>query len=182
MDSTGVPGFANDDVYAFKFITKPSAAIGAKEVAVEAKEKMIASIQRQINTTTDPLKVAELEQQIANYRSEIGDLYNGTDTVDGLYEQMRDAAELLDQLDTLITQNAVLNAQQTQIEATFSAAMGDYLRDGYWSDPNYTVGQEQSLYNDAVSLLNQISKPTVTYQISTIKLSEAMGFEVEPFD
>lgn len=182
VDSSGDPGFANDDLYAFKFITKPSATIGAKEVAVEAKEKMIASLQRQIATTVDPIKKAELEQQVANYQTEISDLYNGTDVIDGLYDQMREVAELLVQLDVLMVQTTTLSNQQATIEAAFASAMGDFLRDGYWSDTNYTVGQEQSLYNDAVNLLNQISKPTVTYQISTTKMSEAMGFELEPFD
>lgn len=42
----GAVAFANDDVYAIKFITKPAGKIGAREVAIESKQKMIESTQR----------------------------------------------------------------------------------------------------------------------------------------
>ena len=156
--------------------------IGSKEVAIEAKEKMIESLEAKIAQTTDTAKREEYAQQIANYRAEIQTIYNGTDETDGLYDQMHEVARLLVELDSLSATQAELSAEQIAVEAAFSAAMGDFLRDGYWSDANYTVGQEQCLYNDAVDLLNQISKPAVTYTVSTIKLSEAMGYEIEPFD
>lgn len=69
VDSSGVAHFELNDVYAFKFVTKPSALIGSKEVAIEAKEKMIASIQRSIETIEQmiiehPERQEEYERQI----------------------------------------------------------------------------------------------------------------------
>lgn len=182
VGESGAVEFENDDLYAFKFITKPSALIGSKEVAIEAKEKMIESLEKKIEQTTDVAKRQEYMAQIANYQSEIQTIYLGTEDADGLYDQMHEVARLLVELDNLSASQAELSAEQIAIEAEFSAAMGDLLRDGYWSDANYTVGQEQCLYNDAVELLEQISKPTITYTVSTIKQSEAMGREIEPFD
>lgn len=193
VNSSGVAVFENDDLYAFKFVTKPSAQIGSKEVAIEAKQKMIASLGRQIVQLEELIvehpereeeyerQIQELQSQIAGYNAEIQAIYNGTATAESLYTEMHNAAALQVQIDGLRTSLVSLTNQQAVIEYDFNTAMGDFLRDGYWSDSNYTVGQEQHLYNDAVTLLEQISKPSVTYNISTIKLSEAMGFEIEPY-
>lgn len=194
VNSSGVATFESDDVYAFKFVTKPSALIGSKEVAIEAKQKMIASIGRRIAQLQQQIidhperadeyerQIQEQEAQIAGYNAEIQNIYNGTTTAESLYTEMHRAAELLVQITNLRTSLVSLTNEQGVIEYDFNAAMGDFLRDGYWSDANYTVGQEQCLYNDAVEQLAEISKPSVTYNISTIKLSEAMGFEIEPYD
>ena len=194
VNSSGVATFENDDVYAFKFVTKPSALIGSKEVAIEAKQKMIASIGRRIAQLQQQIidhperadeyerQIQEQEAQIAGYNAEIQNIYNGTATAESLYTEMHRAAELLVQITNLRTSLVSLTNEQGVIEYDFNVAMGDFLRDGYWSDANYTVGQEQCLYNDAVEQLAEISKPSVTYNISTIKLSEAMGFEIEPYD
>lgn len=95
---------------------------------------------------------------------------------------MHRAAELLVLIDGYKTSLASLTNEQAVIEYDFAQIMGDFLRDGYWSDSNYTVGQEESLYQDAVDLLKQLSKPSVTYNISAVKLSEEMGFEIEPYN
>lgn len=193
-NSSGVVAFESDDVYAFKFKTKPSGLVGSKEVAIEAKEKMIASIGRKIAELQQQIidhpeqteelerQIQELQSQIAGYNAEISAIYNGSATSESLYTEMHRAAYLLNQITNIRTSLVSLTNQQSVIEYDFSVAMGDFLRDGYWSDTNYTVGQEQNLYNDAVDLLAQISKPSVTYSISEIKLSEAMGFEIEPYE
>ena len=193
VNSSGVASFASDDKYAFKFVTKPSAQIGSKEVAIEAKQKMITSLNSQIAEQQAQIvehpereeeyerQIQELQAQIAGYNAEIQDIFNGTDTAESLYTEMHQAASLLVQIDGLRTTLVSLTNEQAVIEYDFCTAMGDFLRDGYWSDSNYAVGQEQRLYNDAVDLLEQVSKPSVTYSISTIKLSEAMGFEIEPY-
>lgn len=95
---------------------------------------------------------------------------------DGLYDEMREAIELAVMLDTLQDELTELQEDQLETETTFTDAMGDMLRDGYWSDTNYAPGQEESLYLDAIDVINQMSKPTVTYSFSQVALSEAMGY------
>ena len=59
-------------------------------------------------------------------------------------------------------------------------AMGDLLKDGYWNDDNYIAGQEQYLYNDALDVMKEVSKPTVSYDVGLVIMSEAMGYQ--PWD
>ena len=99
---------------------------------------------------------------------------------DGLYDEMREAVELAISLDGLKDDLANLQGDQLDIETAFAEAMGDMLRDGYWADNNYAPGQEEYLYQDAIDVINQMSKPTVTYTLSQVGLSEEMGFS-EPF-
>lgn len=56
--------FPNDAEYAIKFIKKASGRIGGKEVAIEAKESSIASLQKQLDKTTDEAKRQGLQEQI----------------------------------------------------------------------------------------------------------------------
>lgn len=67
-------------------------------------------------------------------------------------------------------------AEQDQTEADFAAAMGDLLKDGYWSNNNYAAGQEAALYWDAYDHMEEASKPKVKYTVGLIPLSEAMGY------
>lgn len=77
--------------YVLKFLHKPAAKIGGKEVAVEAKEKSIESLQKEYEKTTDEAKKADLLAQIAALREGITALYIGTETDTGLYALMRSA-------------------------------------------------------------------------------------------
>lgn len=173
--------FASNDRYAFKFVTPTSASIGAKEVAVEAKEQLIAELQKDYERETDPVKKQRIVDQITTYQAEITELYAGNTETAGLYALMRQAAEVEAQIRPLEQQSASYAELQNQIEATFAEAMGDLLRDGYWSNNNYTIGQEQSLYDDAVDVLAQLSKPQFTYAVSLVTLSEAMGYTPDKF-
>ena len=56
--------FPNDAEYAIKFIKAASGRIGGKEVAIEAKESSIASLQKQLDKTTDEAKQQGLQEQI----------------------------------------------------------------------------------------------------------------------
>ena len=56
--------FPDDAEYAIKFIKKASGRIGGKEVAIEAKESSIASLQKQLDKTTDETKRQGLQEQI----------------------------------------------------------------------------------------------------------------------
>lgn len=70
-----------------------------------------------------------------------------------------------------------LKEEQFTIEATFVAAMGDMLKDGYWSDQNYAPGQEESLYLDALDVSDQMGFPAVKYSLGVAKFSRLMGYE-----
>ena len=173
----GVVDFATDDLYALKFITLPAGTIGAKQVAIEAKEKLITELQKDYDKQVDPIKKEDILGQITNQRAAIQDIYNGTEDATGLYEAMRTAVMAVIALDGLNTDLTNLQEQQADIEATFAAIMGDLLKDGYWSDSNYTVGQEASLYADAVDMMTEVSKPTVTYTFSLYYLVHEMGIQ-----
>lgn len=172
----------SNDVYAVKFITKPSAVIGAKEVAIESKKKLIENLKNRVNESTTDEKKASINEQIAKYESEIEELYKGSDDDTGLYEQMSNAACLVVELNELSNKRESALISQENIEANFAIAIGDLLKDGYWNNSNYAIGQEQFLYEDAVDMIKQMSKPEVTYSISRVSMSEIQGHPIMPFD
>ena len=286
----GVVAWSANDVMAVKFITLPSGLIGAKQVAIESKEKLIDTLTKDKNNAAgDPVKQQSIQDQIDAQNAAIQELYNGyiaytlltggyyttsgatvnlkvvtadsgwknvlipctadtkfvitghggtdqrlwcfvnaensdiaavsleaasdsavetdneitapQDTThlvcnfdaeytamvkqhiangNGLYDEMREAVELTITLNTLEDELADLQSEQLGIESTFVDAMGDMLRDGYWSDNNYAPGQEEYLYQDAIDVINQMAKPTITYNLTQVGLSEAMG-HTEPF-
>jgi len=65
---------------------------------------------------------------------------------------------------------------QERVEADFLAAMGDMLKEGYWNNDNYALGQEQFLYEDAVDLMNRMAFPEVRYQVSRVSLATQFGY------
>ena len=159
------------DISAIKFITKPSAKIGAKQVAIEAKEKLIQNLRNRITETTTDEKKADINAQITKLETEIDELFNGTSEEAGLYTLMNSAGSLVTELNTLAKEREKALTAQENIEADFSIAMGDMLKDGYWNNSNYAIGQEQLLFEDAVDMINQMSKPSVTYSVSRASLN-----------
>ena len=93
-----------------------------------------------------------------------------------LYEQFTMAVRLAVEVGKLSNTQSQQIIDQNNIEADFVLAMGDLLRDGYWNDDNYIKGQEQYLYNDALDVMKEVSKPTVKYTVSLAVMSEAMGY------
>lgn len=89
----------------------------------------------------------------------------------GLYEQFDMAVKLMVDVNTLSETLRAEQVEQNNIEADFVLAMGDLLKDGYWNNDNYIVGQEQFLYNDAMDVMKEICKPKVKYTVSLIRLS-----------
>lgn len=79
---------------------------------------------------------------------------------------------------------AITNAtsDQVEIEESFNIKMGSMLRDGYWSDNNYTVGQESSLYNDALAISKKMAFPIATYNVGVQNLSRISKYKDEEFD
>ena len=179
---TSVPFlFEQTDIYAFKFLTPSAGTIGAKETAIEAKQKMIDQLRKEIAKDEDDPDNPRRSEDIASYQTEIAAIYAGSADVTGLYQLMYDAAVLGYQIYQLEQQYETASDGQAEIEQAFHLAMGDLLNDGYWSDTNYVVGQEVNLYNDAVDVLKQLSKPSVTYSISLVTLSELMDMKPDNF-
>ena len=102
---------------------------------------------------------------------------------DGLFKMMHDVMKqdgLLYDMEIIEDELAVLDGQQDDIEATFIAAMGYMLRDGYWSDQNYTIGQEVFLYMDAMDMTEQMSHPTKDVSVSYVRLTDE--YDIQPED
>ena len=168
--------------YVVKFLKKPAAKIGGREVAVESKELSIESLRKEYAKTADEAKKADILAQIATLEEGIAAIYAGTEDDPGLYELMRTAVELAGQHeDVRLEYQASLSSQQ-EIENRFALAMGDMLIDGYWSNTDYAPGQEELLYKEASEVIAQLSKPTVTYSASIQNLSCIGGYELERFE
>lgn len=80
--------------YVVKFLQKPAAKIGGKEVAVESKELSIESLRKLYDKTTDEAKKSDILVQIAALEDSIAAIYAGTEAEVGLYALMRSAVEL----------------------------------------------------------------------------------------
>ncbi len=176
-DWTGSPAQVADAYGVAKFVTASAGKIGAGEVQIEAKEKSKDQLYRKINVTVNPDKIAEYEAEILRLNLEIAKIYEGdneTET-DGLYALMHSVMAddgYLYQYSHYKAINDQLNIEQDNIEATFISAMGYMLRDGYWNDNNYTVGQEVYLYEDALDITKEMSKPSVSYSFSYVRVAE----------
>ena len=165
-----------------KFATKAAGSIGAKEVQIEAKQKEIANLQRKINATTKPDKIAEYTAEIAQLNIEIHTIYTETD---GLYEQMHTVMKSDGILYHIDYHRQIYNSlieQQLEIEATFASAMGNLLRDGYWQNNNYIPGQEEALYADACEMSDQMAFPKTGYTLKYIRTEDDIDTEIDDLD
>lgn len=171
--------FGADIVYAVKFLTPSAGQIGGKEVAIEAKEKTIETLTEAKEEADSEKEKTELQNQINTTQQEINDLKNGTTESEGVYALMWEAVTTVLEIKTLNT--TVKSAQEDMAEAeqTFVDAMGNMLHDGYWNNSNYTIGQEESLYADAVEILKIMSRPAVTYSISFLNLAALSDYKME---
>ena len=94
---------------------------------------------------------------------------------EGLYQMMFNVVDRNGLLADLQAKEAIasgLDDDQLDIEADFIVAMGDMLRDGYWSNNNYVPGQEQSLYNDALKMSDKMGKPKISYSLQYLRAPE----------
>lgn len=111
----------------------------------------------------------------------IGDLEYKADDGLTLNSAMRMALEYAENIGDIGVEIAAMQEEQTAIEGVFAEAMGDMLRDGYWSNTNYAIGQEQLLYWDALDQIVEVSKPKVKYGISLVVLSKELGYDPNEF-
>lgn len=137
-------------------------------------------------TSTRQQNIVSYYTEIVRLKQEIVDTYEGVDDeenpVTGLYELMYSVMKpdgLMYQEEHAGDVLSQLYEIQDNIEAEFISAMGYMLRDGYWSNANYTIGQEQYLYNDAMDMSAQMARPKVTYRIGYERLTEDFGVPME---
>lgn len=159
--------------------------IGVNESSIEAKEQQIASWQRKLDMATEYTpqeRIDDYELQIQILQNDILNIYRGTGGTPSLYKQMYDVAIQAVQMYSAMNNVTTRQGEFDVIEAKFLAAMGDMLRDGRWTDDNYTIGQEQSLYADAQDMMARLSKPSVTYHLTYKSAKEILGFGAEDID
>lgn len=173
--------FPENSEYVIKWITKTSGLIGGKEVAIEAKQQSIESWNKQLAEEPDQAKQETIQEQIALLESGIQEIYEGTAESAGLYAFMREAVDKAIERDVLNTQYESSMSGQAAIEQRFAEAMGDLLRDGYWSNTSYAPGQEELLFLEGQEIMEKLSKPSVTYTVTVLNLSGISGYEQEVF-
>ena len=184
-DGTYEQLFGNDFLptaeYAVKWIKKASAVIGGKEVAIEVKQESINRLYKQLEKENDETKQQSLREQIAALEDGIVSIYNGDENTEGLYSLMRWAVLLaIDRADMDVLYQSSISGQEA-IEQRFAQAMGDMLRDGYWSNTSYAPGQEELLYLEASEIMEKLAKPAITYSVTIQNLSGVSGYELERF-
>ena len=173
--------FPDNADYVIKWITKASGLIGGKEVAIEAKRQSIESWNSQLVKETDQAKQETIREQIALLEKGIQEIYEGTAESVGLYALMREAVDKAIERDKLNRlYDSSMNGQE-EIEQRFAKAMGDLLRDGYWSNTSYAPGQEELLFLEGQEIMAKLAKPSVTYTVTVQNLSGISGYEQEVF-
>ena len=181
IESTPAALIQTGDYGIAKFVTKAAGKIGAYEVQIEAKGKEIDNLQRKINVTTKPEKIAEYQAEIERLQGEQQTIYTQEN---GLYASMHavmNADGMLNGLEACKNTYASLTVDMDEIESDFIVAMGDLLRDGYWNNKNYIEGQEQHLFDDANERLDILSRPSVSYNFNLIRLHKTFGVPLEDF-
>ena len=175
------PAFDSTARYAIKFLTKPTAIIGGKEVAVESKQIMLDKLIAQWQAETSETKRGNLEQQIASLEQGILTLFHGNEEGEGLYALMARAAALAVEASDANNLLKLANGALAEAEIRLADVLGDMLRDGYWSNTSYAPGQEKSLYLDALEIMAEVAKPSVSYTVTIQNLSDISGYEAERF-
>ena len=173
--------FPENAKYVIKWITKASGLIGGKEVAIEAKRQSIESWNNQLAKETDQTKQETIREQIALLEVGIQEIYVGNEESPGLYALMQEAVYKAIDRDEL---NGVYESSMTgqeAIEQRFAEAMGDLLRDGYWSNTSYAPGQEELLFLEGQEIIAKLAKPSVTYTVTVQNLSGISGYKQEVF-
>lgn len=178
------------DTAVMKFIDLPAGTIGARQVAIKTKEQLLEQARKDLADEEDYQdaiydatgvrvmdKINAYQQSIEDLEAEIEELYEGSEDYEGLYYQMNTAVDIfLELYDLYGVRNQAVETQD-DVEATFAAAMGDMLKEGYWSNTNYAEGQEQELYDDAVEVAAQMSKPAITYTVDRVSLANQLGYK-----
>ena len=103
-------------------------------------------------------------------------------TVDGfggLDEVMYNAAAIGWSYQTMMRQVVVYQEDMAHQEDVLATGLGELLKDGRWNDENYIPGQEESLYADALDISKEMAYPTVTYDVSLVRIAEGFGIPTD---
>ena len=100
--------------------------------------------------------------------------FSGSGEKYGLYYLMEEFMRLSD----YAYLNALPALQQAQTAITdrtkeLASLLGDMYREGYWQQNDYSEGDEDKLYADALDNLKEISHPLATYEVSYLDLYES---------
>lgn len=166
---------AANEAWAVKFVTPCAGTLGGKEVAVEAKQTTIDTLQAAYTASTSDQEKASLLEQINETQATITDIHTEQ------YALMLACITLATTIGTTTGQIETLTTALDTAEATFATAMGDLLQDGYYSNNTYGPGQEQALYDDSVELMNVLSHPQLTYSLNEIDLANIPGYTDEVY-
>lgn len=147
-------------------VNAAAGAIGGKEVAIIAIDKSI-----------DELDWATDAELIAEYMATRKNIVDGTSESEGLTPLVFRANTIAREIKDLQASYSTVISDIEAIENAFTNQMGDMLRDGYWQNKNYVVGQEEALYADAVDTIRIMSRPIATYEFDIIRMR---GSEAAP--
>lgn len=115
-------------------------------------------------------KTAIYAKAVATYSKKVNSLYNDDGEKLGLYTLMVQACALVQEIAVLKHQYNGHVSQLNAANTNFSLSFGDMLREGYWNNSNYIVGQEQELYDDALEIIEVMAQPEITYTVEPIDL------------
>lgn len=165
--------FFSDEGYATVTVSKLHTVYGTDNLSIVKNESFDTSglpLQYVLNTTLE-------------YVVSIGTSENKKEEATAtLKTEMLQLIDLMHQIEQISSEIDSEVDRQSEIENEFCIKMGTMLRDGYWSDSNYTLGQEESLYQDALEMSAVVARPTVTYNIATHNLSVLPEYEGECFE
>lgn len=167
------------DQYVLKLFVPAAGLLGAKEAALDTKKQLVSNLTKDLNNTPSEEKKADIQDQIDKLVSEETDLVNGDG---GISDMLSECVTIVIDLDSAYTSRETLLANQQNIEADFVLVVGDMLKDGYWQNNNYDVGQEKFLFDDGVEVLKSLSRPKVTYTFSRVSLAGQLGYEYMHYD
>lgn len=159
----------------FAQATAPSSGMIANDLWVDIDASPVA-VFRYVSSNWDTQVTgvnASYAMTVGKALVRISNLLTGTVDSEGLYDLMADADVLAREISTLYDTYDTQIASVNTIESTFANAMGDMLRDGYWNDSNYIVGQEDELYADAQDIMDVMSQPVADYSVNMVDLYEA---------
>ena len=162
-------------IYLIKFLVVVAGTLGGKEVAIEAKQGTVETLQENLDKSESEKEKENLQAEINKTQAAIATLQAES------YELMDEALQAALLIDLYNT--SMIGGQEAMQEAeiAFANAMGEMLKDGYWSDSRYTIGQEASLYADALEISKEMAYPQVSYTITVQNLSGITGYEAEVF-
>lgn len=97
-------------------------------------------------------------------------------------DKMEEVIGYIEDIDDLHKIIVAAQKDLADAEALFVQRMGSMLRDGYWFDNNYAVGQQDALYADAKQVSATMAKPIVTYNFDAMPIYEIDEFADEEWE